>query len=601
MRRSLPLALIVVVLLLSAALIALFSPGLGRAPVLADRSPRPRATAAVWQPAPGTAWHWQLSGEIDTSRQVAMYDIDLFDASQRTIKELRDAGRVVICYFSAGSWEEWREDADQFPAAVLGNTLDGWPDEKWLDIRQIGTLSPTMTARLDLAVSKKCDGVEPDNVDGYANDSGFPLTGADQLAYNRWLAQEAHARGLSIGLKNDLDQIPDLVADFDWALNEQCFEYNECAALLPFVQAGKAVFGVEYSGDPAAFCPQANQMGFSWLKKKLELDASGTDCLAAYPQNTPTVTPTATPTATPTPTPTPRIRILLPWYNYPNHYDPSNYLWDDVAAAAGAAPLLVIINPNSGPGGGPPNADYQVGLAALTDAAIPMLGYVSTNYGQRALADVKADVDLYAQHFPVQGIFVDETASGPAQLAYYGELYDYIRSKPALGQVVINPGTHINEQYISRPAGDVAVIFEDTAANWSGYAPDGYVAGYPARRFAMLAHTTAGANAMRQVVDLALARNVGYIYVTNDGGGNPWDTLPSYWETLLGYVASKNGPAATATPTPTATSTPVLVEGTSTPTPTSPPQTGTATPTATVTPSTQDEENVPIFLPEIRR
>ena len=249
------------------------------APAVAAAPARP---AAIWQPAPGTSWQWQLLGTIDTSFDVVMYDIDLFDAPQATIDQLHTAGRVVICYFSAGSWEDWRDDAAAFPEAVKGKPLDGWPGEKWLDIRQLAQLGPLMEARLDLAVTKKCDGVEPDNVDGYANDSGFLLTGADQIAYNRWLAQQAHQRGLSIGLKNDLDQIPDLVGDFDWALNEQCFEFDECATLLPFAQAGKAVFGVEYTGDAATFCPQANQMGFSWLKKNLNLDAELVACLAEY-------------------------------------------------------------------------------------------------------------------------------------------------------------------------------------------------------------------------------------------------------------------------------------------------------------------------------
>ncbi|MFZ1757212.1 MAG: endo alpha-1,4 polygalactosaminidase [Caldilineaceae bacterium] len=279
-------------------------------PARAPASPR---SAAIWQPAPGTSWQWQLKETIDTSFAVTMYDIDLFDAPQATIDELHNAGRVVICYFSAGSWENWRDDAGAFPSSVLGEPLDGWPDEKWLDIRQIASLTPVMTARLDLAVTKKCDGVEPDNVDGYANESGFPLSGADQVAYNRWLAQQAHSRGLSIGLKNDLDQIPQLVEDFDWALNEQCFQYNECDTLLPFVQAGKAVFGVEYAGDPAVFCPQANGKGYSWLRKNLDLDAYRVDCLAQYATPTPTSTLTSTPasatpptqTATPTITPVP--------------------------------------------------------------------------------------------------------------------------------------------------------------------------------------------------------------------------------------------------------------------------------------------------------
>jgi hypothetical protein len=236
------------------------------------------ANTAVWQPTPGTTWQWQLTGDIDTSFDVTMYDIDLFDVRQSVIDSLHEDGRIVICYLSAGSYEEWRPDAADFPASVKGNPLDGWPGESWLDIRQINTLGPIMQARLDLAVQKNCDGVEPDNVDGYSNNSGFPLTAADQETYNIWLATEAHNRGLSIGLKNDLDQIPDLLPHFDWALNEQCFQYDECDLLLPFTQAGKAVFGVEYEGQLADFCPQATANQFSWLLKDLDLGPERQAC-----------------------------------------------------------------------------------------------------------------------------------------------------------------------------------------------------------------------------------------------------------------------------------------------------------------------------------
>jgi hypothetical protein len=232
----------------------------------------------IWQPAPGTTWQWQLNQPIDTSYDVQMYDIDLFDTPQAIIDELHTTGRVVICYFSAGSREAWRPDATLFPTVVLGNNLAEWDGEKWLDIRRIDLLGPIMTARLELAVLKGCDGVEPDNVEAYTNNSSFPLTYQDQIAYNRWLATEAHKRGLSVGLKNDLEQIPDLVGNFDWALNEQCFQYNECELLQPFVQAGKAVFGVEYEGNLATFCPKAAAMGYSWLKKNLSLDAWQIPC-----------------------------------------------------------------------------------------------------------------------------------------------------------------------------------------------------------------------------------------------------------------------------------------------------------------------------------
>lgn len=233
---------------------------------------------ARYKPSVGDSWQWQLSGKINTSYDVDMYDVDLFDTSQSVIDELHGKGRKVICYFSAGSWEDFRSDAKEFPRVVRGKTLEGWPNERWLNIREYKKFAEVLRGRLDIAVTKKCDGVEPDNVDGYKNDNGFKLTKLDQLRFNKWLAREAHKRNLAIGLKNDLDQIKLLVNYFDFAVNEQCFQYDECKKLLPFIRRGKAVFGVEYELEPNDFCSKANTMKFSWLKMEYELDGKRIGC-----------------------------------------------------------------------------------------------------------------------------------------------------------------------------------------------------------------------------------------------------------------------------------------------------------------------------------
>ena len=198
--------------------------------------------APWWRPAVGTTWQWQLGGAIDSSFDVDMYDVDLFETDVNTVQVLKDQGRAVICYISVGSWEDWRPDAGHFPDEVIGKAYAGWPGERWLDIRQIDLLAPILRARLDECVAKGFDGVEPDNIDAYTNKTGFPLSFSDQLTYNIRLAQEAHARGLSIGLKNDSEQVSDLLPYFDWALTEDCFDQGWCEEMLPFIQAGKPVF-----------------------------------------------------------------------------------------------------------------------------------------------------------------------------------------------------------------------------------------------------------------------------------------------------------------------------------------------------------------------
>lgn len=244
-------------------------------------APTPTPTAGLYIPAQKTTWQWQLTGTIDQSVDAEMFDIDLWDTPAATIASLKQKGKKVICYYSAGSYENWRPDAQDFPTSVLGKS-NGWAGEKWLDIRNLAALGPIMEKRMDMAKAKGCDGLEPDNVDGYTNSTGFPLTGADQIKFNKFLAAEAHERGLSIGLKNDVDQIVELEPYFDFAVNEQCFQYNECDTMLPFLKAGKAVFNVEYSLDVSKFCSKANSMGIMAMKKKLDLDASRTVCWTTF-------------------------------------------------------------------------------------------------------------------------------------------------------------------------------------------------------------------------------------------------------------------------------------------------------------------------------
>ncbi|HMA34875.1 MAG TPA: endo alpha-1,4 polygalactosaminidase [Chloroflexia bacterium] len=255
----------------------------------------PRRPADIWHPAPATTWQIQYAGDpIDTSVDAQMYLLDGDGTAASVVSTLHAQGRKVVCYIDGGSWEAWRADAGQFPAVVLGNPYVGFPDERWLDIRRLDLLGPLMAARLDTCVAKGFDGVYPDNLNGYENATGFPLTAADQIAYNTWLAQAAHARGLSIGL-NDPDQTADLVPVFDWTLLEECFWQGACGALSPFVAAGKAAFDIEYTDTPITpdqFCPQATALSISALLKHRNLDAWRVACAAPAP---PTPAPTATP------------------------------------------------------------------------------------------------------------------------------------------------------------------------------------------------------------------------------------------------------------------------------------------------------------------
>lgn len=235
-------------------------------------------TGEWYRPTVDARWHWQLNGTVNTEHAVDVYVIDLFDTAPALIERLQATGRRVICYFSAGSLERWRPDIARYSVTEIGNQLADYRNERWLDIRSTGVRQAVLV-RLDLAAAKGCDGVEPDNVDGYLNNTGFPLTAQDQLNFNAWLANAAHRRGLAVALKNDVEQAAVLEPYFDFAINESCHRYRECEWLMPFVAANKPVFNAEYEKKyvhsaraRAALCQQARARRFRTLVLPVALD-----------------------------------------------------------------------------------------------------------------------------------------------------------------------------------------------------------------------------------------------------------------------------------------------------------------------------------------
>lgn len=241
-------------------------------PVPSPVTPPPAtAIGSVMAIPAGTLWYWQLQGSVNKNIAAKVYDIDLYDNDSASFEALKKSGRIVICYFSAGTYEDWRSDAKDFPSKALGSNVSGWPGEKWLDVRD-QVVRNIMSKRMDLAKSKGCDGLEPDNVDGFANKSGFPLTAQDQINFNTFLADQAHARGMVVALKNSTDLVSSLVNKFDFAVVEECFKYKECGAYAPFIKQNKAVLNAEYSKYSATTCTQAASMKFSTVFYNLNLD-----------------------------------------------------------------------------------------------------------------------------------------------------------------------------------------------------------------------------------------------------------------------------------------------------------------------------------------
>ena len=244
--------------------------------------PNPSPNAEGWlPPTVGLTWQWQLdSTEPDLSPSAMVFDLD-YETDPVLIAELKQKGVYTICYISVGSWEDWRPDADRFPKELLGKRYRGWQGERWLDIRRMDLLAPLLQNRMDQCVLSGFDALEPDNMDISSNNSGFPITYEDQLAFAQWLAQESHARGLAIGQKNAPEMTDDLVDLFDFAITEDCFTEGWCSDFLPYPQKGKAVFAAEYTDSDIDFtfaCQWGEEMSFSFILKNRDLDGWMQSC-----------------------------------------------------------------------------------------------------------------------------------------------------------------------------------------------------------------------------------------------------------------------------------------------------------------------------------
>lgn len=284
--------------------------------VLVPSSAAPLPRAELWQPSPTDRPQYQLEGgerslaasggiDVDICHvpftggacvQPDVFDIDLYEDARvagaegvpnsAAVDAIHARGAHAICYLSAGTAEKFRPDYGKYVrfdrrhgGRLLGKPFsDRFSNENWLDVGRPANrrfVLARMRERTAKCAGAGFDAVEYDVVDAYAQGrkvTGFRISARAQLRYDRSLARIAHSDGLAVGLKNDLGQLSQLEPDFDFAINEQCLQYNECTNNPPpgyrtFLDAGKAVFQIEYRQEPEEFCGEANELGLSSIRK----------------------------------------------------------------------------------------------------------------------------------------------------------------------------------------------------------------------------------------------------------------------------------------------------------------------------------------------
>ena len=231
---------------------------------------------------------------------------------------------------------------------------------------------------------------------------------------------------------------------------------------------------------------------------------------------------------------TPAVRLFVPAYFYPAGEGAKE--WDKLLAAGERVPIVAIVNPASGPGRRvDPNYTAILKRAAKVKQ-LTLIGYVTTSYAKRPAADVQADVDLWLKLYPgIEGIFFDEQASAAHHVDYQAELYRFVRETRKLQLVITNPGTTCDEGFVANPAADVVCLFEGPRPFDSAPLPD-WRKEYSADRAAVLSYQVESVEVMQRLVAFAAGKHLGYCYVTDAAGTNPWDRLPGYWDEQVSAV-----------------------------------------------------------------
>ena len=256
------------------------------------RPPPPPVVATSLTPALGVelppsgkvAWDWQIGASSDSAivapAGVTLMDLDGFNTSAAKVADLKSRGVYTVCYIDAGSFEPGRPDSAQYPSYLKIQQDPAWPAEYFLDVTDVfednSVLASILVNRMQMCKAKGFDALEPDNLQNDENVTGGRITLQQQIDFNGWVADQAHAQGLAVTQKNGPDKslLRDrtgkmMVEKFDGILNEECQQYGECSTLSEYARRGKLALNIEYT--TALDCALSNNLKINSLKRDLGL------------------------------------------------------------------------------------------------------------------------------------------------------------------------------------------------------------------------------------------------------------------------------------------------------------------------------------------
>ena len=231
------------------------------------------------------------------------------------------------------------------------------------------------------------------------------------------------------------------------------------------------------------------------------------------------------------------VGIAIPLYTYP-----TDGTWAAIIQAKQSypnVPFIAVINPNSGPGSSL-DSNYVQGIKNLQAAGVKVLGYVATGYAGNSISSEESQVSAYESWYGVNGIFFDEMSNSGTTASYYSTLNTYVHSLIPGSTTMGNPGTSVDTALIGTL--DILCIYES-----SGYPTISFLTypGYAPTYFSNIVYGVSLSNTFLT----GLAGVNSWTYLTDAGGSNPYDVLPSYFTSEVAALSSTDGNLVTTSST----------------------------------------------------
>lgn len=225
----------------------------------------------------------------------------------------------------------------------------------------------------------------------------------------------------------------------------------------------------------------------------------------------------------------PYLRLLVPAYFYPSNSGLKE--WNRLIEAAKRVPVTAIVNVSNGPDD-KIDLDYANIIRRASDAGVTVAGYVNTNYGSRAIEEVRADIERWRRWYPqISAIFLDGQAVKEDNLDHYRQIRKIVAEILPGAEILTNPGAVCDEAYFKEKVCERVCVFERPRGfeQFESERPKWWNQ-YRAECYSAIPYGVGSIDLMKRYLQKATQMRIGSIYVTDASGKNRWSRLPEYWE-----------------------------------------------------------------------